>query len=49
MKELGIDNPDLENEIVATVESGNELEKEWKLDEALTYYEKACPCCLSPS
>lgn len=41
MKELGSDNPDLENEIVATVESGNAFEEEGKLEEAFTYYEKA--------
>lgn len=41
MKELSVEHPELENEIIATVESGNELEKEFRYEEALTCYRKA--------
>ncbi|WP_375547044.1 zinc ribbon domain-containing protein, partial [Paenibacillus sp.] len=48
VKELGDQHPDLENEIVSVVETGNKLAEKNKHEDALVYYEQAWSCIPEP-
>ena len=47
MKELIAEHPELEKQIMETVEAGNVLDDTQQHEQALIYYDQAWGCCLS--